>query len=88
MECYICIVLTLRKSQILSGSVKDPEALVRSLARAVIRRVQSEAPGYDALDLRERLRAANPFRRSDVEMAQVWAEEVERAVQSVRASLN
>lgn len=82
------MVLTVWKSQILNSSVKDPEALVRSLARAVIRRVQSEAPGYDNPDLRARLRVANPFRRANAEMAQVWAEEVERAVQISRASLN
>ena len=43
----------------------DPELLVRSIARAVIRRVAAEYPCSPASELRLRMSAANPFEDCD-----------------------
>lgn len=67
---------------------KDPEVIVRMLARAVIRRVQAENPGALGGDLRLRLSTANPFGTQDESMRQIWQEEIAWALQSQSFSLN
>jgi hypothetical protein len=67
---------------------KDPEAVVRMVARAVIRRVCSENPSCIGGDLRLRLSAANPFAVNDESMAQIWQEEITWALQSHNFNMN
>ena len=67
---------------------KDPEVVVRMVARAVIRRVRAENPGSFGGDLRTRLSAANPFATEDDSMTQIWQEEISWALQSHNFSLN
>lgn len=67
---------------------KDPEAVVRMLARAVIRRVQAENPGSFGGELRLRLSAANPFSMQDESMKQIWQEEISWVLQSQNFNLN
>ena len=66
---------------------KDPEAVVRMVARAVIRRVRTENPSCIGVDLRLRLSAANPF-AVDESMMQIWQEELSWALQSQNFSMN
>ncbi len=67
---------------------KDPEAVVRMVARAVIRRVRTENPGCFGGDLHMRLSAANPFTEQDASMTQIWQEEISWALQSHNFNLN
>lgn len=67
---------------------KDPEAVVRMVARAVIRRVQVENPRSFGGDLRLRLSAANPFSTEDDSVKQIWQEEISWALQCQSFSLN
>ncbi|MDZ4798986.1 MAG: hypothetical protein SGI92_12545 [Bryobacteraceae bacterium] len=67
---------------------KDPEAVVRMVARAVIRRVRTENPSSYGGDLQLRLSAANPFTTEDESMKQIWQEELSWALQSHNFNLN
>jgi hypothetical protein len=58
------------------------------VARAVIRRVQTENPSACGGDLRLRLSAANPFGTQDESMKQIWQEEIAWALQANNFSLN
>jgi len=71
----------------ISSAVKDPEAVIRIIARAVIRRVQTEKPGAHGGDLRLRLSTANPFGQ-DEGMVRIWHEETMWALQSRNFNLN
>ncbi len=71
----------------ISSAVKDPEAVIRMVARAVIRRVQTENPAAHGGDLRLRLGTANPFGQ-DEGMVQIWHEEMTWALQSRNFNLN
>jgi hypothetical protein len=66
----------------ISAATHDPEAVVRTLARAIIRRVQAENPGSSGPDLRALLVAANPFKLEDEAMCAIWVEEINWALES------
>jgi hypothetical protein len=55
---------------------RDPETIVRMLARAVIRRVCEENPGSSPANLQLRLSEAYPFQSGDETMQRVWNEEM------------
>ena len=60
----------------------DPEQLVRSIARAVIRKVAAEYPCSPASELRLRMSAANPFEDCDPFVFEIFEQEIEWAMRT------
>lgn len=69
-------------------SIDSPDAVVRMLSRAVIRRVQIEHPTCDKHELISYISAANPFRSDQTELQSIWQEELNWSLMSYGCNLN